>query len=105
MQIIKMKDVEGFVNGRGVRAKELLRVDDVKIMNLELKAGDNVPAHDVPVHVFFYVVSGKGTIQIGEEKQVVEATDIIPCPAGQTMALWADQGEPFAVLNVKTPSY
>lgn len=53
---------------------------------------------------FFYVVSGKGTIQIGEEKAVVNATDIIVCPPNTKMALWADQGEIFSVLNVKTPN-
>ena len=71
-------------------------------MNLNLQPGEEVPQHKVPVDVFFYVVSGKGTIQIGEEKAVVSATDIIVCPPNTNMALWADQGEIFSVLNVKT---
>ncbi|MFW6265125.1 MAG: cupin domain-containing protein, partial [Bacillota bacterium] len=57
-----------------------------------------------PVDVFFYIVKGKGTLQIGEEKAVVEATDIITCPPNTKMSLNADQGEEFVVLNVKTPS-
>lgn len=104
MQIIKMNEIEGSVNPRGVLAKQLLSHEHTKIMNLVLKPGDEVPQHKVPVDVFFYVVSGKGTIMIGEEKSVLEATDIVVCPPQEAMALWADQGEEFSVLNVKTPN-
>lgn len=104
MQIIKMNEIEGNTNKRGVTSKQLHKNEDVKIMNLILQPGDVVPAHAVPVNVFFYVVSGKGTLQIGDEEKVVEATDIIPCPPNTEMSLKADQDEEFNVLNVKTPS-
>jgi len=73
-------------------------------MNLILKPGDEVPKHSVPVNVFFYVVSGSGTIEIGDDKAVVEKKDIIPRPPKTEMSLRAEQGENFSVLNVKTPS-
>ena len=104
MEIIKMDEIEGKTNKRGVTAKQLLKNEDVQIMNLELNPGDEVPSHSVPVNVFFYIVSGKGTLQIGEEKKVVEENDIIPCPPETEMALYADQEEEFNVINVKTPS-
>ncbi|HCX65774.1 MAG TPA: cupin domain-containing protein [Eubacteriaceae bacterium] len=104
MNIIKMKEVEGKINKRGVEAKQLISHDDTRVMNLNLKPGDEVPAHSVPVEVFFYVVDGKGTIQIGEEKAAVEATDIVLCPKNTKMALFADQDSNFSVLNVKTPN-
>ena len=104
MDIIKMEEVEGKENKRGVTAKQLMKNDDVQVMNLVLRPGDVVPEHSVPVNVFFYIVEGKGTLQIGEEKTVVEAKDIIPCPPNTEMSLVADQGEKFKVLNVKTPS-
>lgn len=104
MKVIKMKEVEGFPTPTGVPAKELLNHKHVKIMNINLEPGDEIPAHSVPVDVFFYVVSGKGTIKIGKQAKVVEATDIIICPPDTPMALSADQNDHFAVLNVKTPS-
>ncbi|MGM0502368.1 MAG: cupin domain-containing protein [Bacillota bacterium] len=104
MEIIKMDQVEGSKNKRGVIAKGLLRNDDAQIMNLVLEPGDEVGEHSVPVNVFFYIVEGTGTLQIGDESKVVEAKDIIPCPPNTTMSLQADQGEKFVVLNVKTPS-
>lgn len=104
MEIIKMDQVEGSKNKRGVVAKKILKNDDVQIMNLILEPGDVVPEHSVPVNVFFYIVEGKGSLQIGDEEKVVEARDIIPCPPNKKMRLEADQGEKFVVLNVKTPS-
>ena len=104
MKIIKMEEIAGQENKRGVIAKQLLKNDDVQVMNLVLSPGDVVPEHSVPVNVFFYIVEGKGTLKIGEEKKVVEAKDIVPCPPSTEMSLSADQGEDFKVLNVKTPS-
>ncbi|MBF7097553.1 cupin domain-containing protein [Alkalibacter mobilis] len=104
MKIIRMHEVEGKINMRGVMAKELINHDTTRVMNLVLNPGDAVPEHEVPVDVFFYIVSGKGTIQIGDEKAVVKETDIVLCPPNVKMALWADQGEIFSVLNVKTPN-
>ncbi|TYB35105.1 MAG: cupin domain-containing protein [Flexistipes sinusarabici] len=104
MEIIRMDEVEGFINKRGIKAKQLLKNDDVQIMNLILKPGEAVPEHSVPVYVFFYIVEGSGTLKIGDEENVVSAGDIIPCPRNTVMSLKADQDETFVVLNVKTPS-
>ncbi len=73
-------------------------------MNLILEKGDSIPEHSVKVDVFFYVMHGSGTLKIGDEEAVVGEKDIILCPANTVMALRADQGQGFEVLNVKTPS-
>ncbi|MCW3489210.1 cupin domain-containing protein [Dethiobacter alkaliphilus] len=104
MKIIRMNEVEGKKNHRGVTAKKLIQHQHTTVMNLILNPGEIIPEHSVPVDVFFYVVDGKGTIQIGEEEAVVGEKDIILCPRETTMALKADQGQRFEVLNVKTPS-
>ena len=104
MDIIKLEEIEGSKRWDGVITKEVFKNDDTTVMNLALEAGDIVPEHSVPVNVFFYIVEGKGSLQIGEEEKVVEVKDIIPCPPNTTMSLKADQGERFVVLNVKTPS-
>jgi len=104
MNIIKMDQIEGFTNKRGVLVKQLIKHEDTTVMNLVLNPGDVVPEHAVPVNVFFYIVEGKGTLQIGDEAKVVEAKDIITCPQNTKMSLMADQGQKFVVLNVKTPS-
>ncbi|MBS3765268.1 cupin domain-containing protein [Candidatus Bipolaricaulota bacterium] len=104
MKVIRMEDIERQTNKRGIESKKLLKHDDAQIMNLILQPGDKVPPHSVPVNVFFYVVSGSGTIEIGDDKAVVEERDIVPCSPETEMSLHADQEEEFSVLNVKTPS-
>jgi quercetin dioxygenase-like cupin family protein len=104
MKIIKMDQIEGNKNPRGVVAKKILKHSTAQVMNLVLSPGEEVPEHAVPVDVFFYIVEGKGTLRIGEDESVVEAKDIIICPPNTKMSLKADQGEKFIVLNVKTPS-
>lgn len=86
-------------------AKKVLENEHVKVMNIIVDEGGNVPVHSVPVHVFFYVVEGRGSIQIGDKKSIVSEKDIVECPANTGMSLCADQGDRLVVLNVKTPSY
>jgi len=62
MKIIKLSEIEGKLNPRGVTAKEFINHEHVKVMNLVLKPGDSIPEHSVGVDVFFYVVKGKGTL-------------------------------------------
>jgi quercetin dioxygenase-like cupin family protein len=104
MEIVKMDLIEGKKNTRGIIAKQLVKHKRAMVMNLILEPGDAVPEHKVPVDVFFYVVSGHGTIKIGDEEAIVKERDIVVCPLDAMMALRADQGEQFVVLNVKTPS-
>jgi quercetin dioxygenase-like cupin family protein len=104
MEIIKLSELEGKKNKRGVIAKEVLKHENAQVMNLVLSKGDIVPAHQVPVDVFFYVKEGKGTLRIGDQSNVVEAGTVIICSPNTEMELRADQGEKFEVLNVKTPS-
>ena len=104
MEIVKMDLIEGKKNPRGIIAKQLVKHKHAMVMNLILEPGDAVPEHKVPVDVFFYIVAGQGTIKIGDEEAIVNERDIVVCPLNTMMALRADQGEQFVVLNVKTPS-
>ena len=104
MEIIKLSELEGKKNKRGVIAKAVLKHDNAQVMNLILKPGDRVPGHQVPVDVFFYVKEGKGTLRIGEDSNIVEEGTVITCPPNTEMELKANQGDKFEVLNVKTPS-
>lgn len=104
MKIIRMNEIEGTKNHRGVVSKKLIQNKHTTVMNLILGPGETIPEHSVKVDVFFYVVNGKGTIRIGEDEAVVGEKDIILCPANTVMELKADQDDRFEVLNVKTPS-
>ncbi len=105
MELIKLENLPVIIENDNFYARKVLENADVKVMNISVKPGGKVPEHSVPVHVFFYVVGGKGSIQIGDEVREVTAGDIIVCPADTEMALFADKDSELVVLNVKTPSY
>ncbi|MGM0471706.1 MAG: cupin domain-containing protein [Bacillota bacterium] len=104
MEIIKLDELADSKRWDDILVRKVLKNEDVQVMNLVLEPGDKVPEHSVPVNVFFYIVEGSGTLRIGDDKQVVQAQDIIPCSPNTKMSLQADQDERFVVLNVKTPS-
>ncbi len=103
LESIKSGSILGEKNPKGIHAAHLIRHEHVRVTTLTLQPGDHVPPHEAPVEVLFYVVSGRGTLGIGEERAIVVAQDMVQCPRGTSMALWADQGEEMVVFNVKTP--
>ena len=49
---------------------------------MSLKPGQSLKKHTTPVDVFFYILEGKGIVEIGDEKQEVEKDTIIESPKG-----------------------
>ncbi len=47
------------------------------VSNVVLEPGQNLPTHTTPVNVFFYVIAGKGKVQIGNEVTEVNSTDLV----------------------------
>ena len=70
-------------------------------VHLTLKPGESVWKNDPPVDVFFYVLEGTGTVEVGTESAEVSRDMLIESPAG-TMHRLANRGtEPFCVLVVR----
>ena len=104
MAVIRMTEVQGTVNKRGVLSKPLVDHEHLSIHNLVLKAGESIPPHSMPVDVTFYVVAGQGTIRIGETDNSVIPGDIVQCPIETAMSVAAAEDEGLSILNLKTPS-
>ena len=104
MEVIELKGQAAVINPRGVSVKHLIARKDVAVSNVILQPGQTLPAHITPVDVFFYVVVGKGRVQIGDESAEVNATDLIVSPAGIPHGLTADQKNVFSIMVVKTPN-
>jgi len=104
MEVIKLDELAKKLNPRGITARKVFESNSVNIMNLLLKPGEKLDAHKTPVDVFFYVVKGKGKIEIGDETEVVTETDIVISPKDIPHAVYASEGENFEILVVKTPN-
>ena len=104
MEVIKYQNIEFKRSGWGVKARQVVNIPEMNIMNLVLEPGEAVPAHKTPVHVHFQVMEGKGTVVIGDKSAVVGVGDIVFSPLQIPHSLIADQGSMFSVFVIKTPN-
>ncbi len=96
-----IKTIPQTLNKRGILAQNILDASHATIKCLSVEENDAIPKHDVNVHVTFIVLSGHGTISIGDECFDVKAEDVVLCPPNTPMSIQAKTLLRF--LNIKTP--
>ena len=76
------------------------------VVHILLKPGESLKRHITPVDVAFYVLEGKGTIEIGDEKAeagpdtIIESPAQVPAPLDQQ---WS--GSPAGARDEATPAH
>lgn len=102
MNIITPEQGSTAYNKDAVVAKKLLSKTEVEAVRIELAPGSSLPVHSTPVEVFFYIIEGTGEVEIGEERQTVQAGSLVESPKNIPHGLHNSSGSPFIVLVVKT---
>lgn len=103
MNIIELSMQQTIETPHKVDIKRLFDTKDVQVVHITLQPGESLKRHITPVNVFFYVLEGKGMVEIGEETKVVGKDTLIESPAN-ILHCWYNQGsEPLRFLVVKTP--
>lgn len=103
MNIITPDQGSTAYNKDAVLAKKLLSKSEVEVVRIELSHGSSLPVHSTPVEVFFYIIEGTGEVEIGDERQSVQAGSLIESPKDIPHGLHNNSNSPFVVLVVKTP--
>ena len=103
MKITKATAAKNKPNPHGVDAKKIHDNEHAQVMHLTLQPGQALKKHITPVDIFFYVLEGKGDVEIGEERETTSRDSLIDSPAGIPHC-WYNTGEkPLRILVVKTP--
>ena len=103
MNIIKIDELEIAKNPHGVAAKKVFQNTYNEIMHVELKPGEHLEKHHMPVDVLFYIIEGSGIIQLGDESERVSKNTLIESPAGVARG-WINNGEEsLRILVIKCP--
>ncbi len=90
-------------NAHHVDARNLYNTADAMITVITLKPGQSLKRHITPVDVAFYVLSGTGIVEIGDEKQEVAAHTLVESPK-DIMHCWYNEGsEPLRFMVIKAP--
>ena len=103
MKITRVIDSSTFQNPHAVEAKRLYDADNAEVIHMALKPGQSLKRHITPVDVFFYILEGKGIVEIGNEKQEVEEDTIIESPKNSPHLLRNTGQEIFRFLVIKVP--
>jgi len=103
MKTTHISQAEIVKNPHGVKAQKLHTSEHVSLMQLSLKPGEKLKQHITPVDALFYVLEGKGIVEIGDEKKEVSKDTLIDSPKG-IMHCWYNEGDSLLrVLVIKTP--
>lgn len=102
MQTIDLKKQITFQPGR-ISREMLNDTPEMRIALMCLDAGQKLDPHTAPLRLLMYVVEGKGTFIVGDEKIVADEKTCIPCDPGVPHGFAADQGSRLVVMAVVTP--
>ncbi len=103
MKVVEVKDVQIKPNPHGVDARVLSDMASAQVSHINLKPGESLKKHITPVDVVFYVLEGRGTVEIGDEQREVGPDTLVESPA-RIPHRWLNEGESTVrILVVKTP--
>ena len=102
METIDLKKVAKFYPDR--ISREMLKDSpEMRIALMCLSPGQKLDPHKAPLRLLMYVVEGKGTFTVGDEKIVADERTCLPCDPSVPHGFAADQGEKLVVMAVVTP--
>jgi mannose-6-phosphate isomerase-like protein (cupin superfamily) len=101
MKVTKVDSISVFQNSHEVEAKNIFENEKTSVIHMALKQGQSLKKHTTPVDVFFYILEGKGIVEIGDEKQEVEKDTLIESPKGIPHLLRNTNEHVFRFLVVK----
>ena len=103
MEITKVNEIASSKNPHGVDARPIYAHENAQVIILTLQPGESLRRHITPVDVFFYVLDGKGRVEVGDEKKEVEKDSIIHSPAKIVHCWYNESDQPLRILVAKTP--
>ena len=105
MKIIRALKAPEAPNPHGVSARGLHDTERVQAVMVTLQPGEALKRHVTPVDVFFYVLAGRGIVEIGDEREEVSPDMLIVSPARIPHRLLNESKSDvvFRFLVVKTP--
>lgn len=90
-------------NAHNVDAKNLYNKESAMVTIITLKPGQALKRHITPVDVAFYVLKGRGIVEIGEEKQTVDEGTLIESPNDILHCWYNESDDDLRFMVIKAP--
>jgi quercetin dioxygenase-like cupin family protein len=82
MKTVKVEETKPVQNAHMVDARKIYETTGAEVILMTLTPGQALKKHTTPVDVFFYILEGKGEVEIGNETQTVEKDTAVDSPKG-----------------------
>ena len=82
VKTIEVKTTQAGQNPHGVESKSLYNTEHATLTHLALRPGEQLKRHITPTDVFFYVLEGRGFVEVGDETKEVGPDTLIESPNG-----------------------
>lgn len=103
MKVTRVVAASTFQNVHGVDARKIYDTEHAEAIHMSLAPGQSLKKHVTPTDVFFYILEGKGVVEIGDEKAEMGKDTLIESPRGIPHLLRNTGEGPFRFLVVKAP--
>ena len=103
MNIININNTDSSQNPHDVDARKIYDTKNAQVTHLTLNPGESLKRHITPVDVFFYVLEGKGIVEIGDEKKEVVSDTLIESPKKILHCWYNESNDILRILVVKVP--
>lgn len=111
MEIVNLKETRPFVTKDGSEIRELLAHRNSCIVNQSLAearvavGADTQEHYHVKTEEIYFITSGKGWMQIEDQKQEVKVGDAIAIPPGKRHKIWNTGEDVLTLLCCCAPGY
>ena len=103
MKVTDIRTLPVSPNPHHVDARKVYESPHAVAVVITLNPGESLKRHVTPVDVFFYVLEGKGIVEIGQERVTAGRDTVIESPAKIPHRWINESTDLFRVLVVKVP--
>lgn len=103
MKVVEAKDIQSKPNPHGVDARNISDTESAQVVHITLQPGEALKKHITPVDVVFYVLEGRGVVEIGDERKEVGPNTLIESPARIPHRWMNESSGVVRILVIKTP--
>jgi len=82
VRVVEVVKTNAGENPHGVESKSLYDTEHAAVTHISLKPGEQLKRHITPTDVFFYVLEGRGLVEVGDETREVGPDTLVESPSG-----------------------
>ncbi|NJE06227.1 cupin domain-containing protein [Thermococcus sp. M36] len=101
MLVSSLESAERVKNPHGVDVRKLVATEKAQILHITLKPGEALRRHSTPVDAFLYIIKGRGTVEVGDERVEVKKGTAVYLPKDVPHAVFNEGSLDMALLVVK----